>query len=253
MKNTLSIFLVAFLMPTCAVAQTEAFTVVQTGAAFIDVPPGGDKNLAPFNTFGKAKVEAHAVISLKDQRQFARMTFASSVSKVQAAASLNDKTSVDLGPAEVSNWLNYSDDHKKVSVTVSVTKLPEKAVAGVIFTGTVRLDVASGTTHKMVSFDPKPGTRLELGLGVTTISEIGVNKITLSGGDSMGAIENIKLIKPDGSALTAKRTGSMKFGSSQTIQWEFSGPLATGKLDVTLYQHLQSVDVPIKLIVVKPY
>jgi hypothetical protein len=38
-----------------------------------------------------------------------------------------------------------------------------------------------------------------------------------------------------------------------SAQWRFSGPISAGKIEVSSYRDLTTVEVPINLIVAKPY
>lgn len=242
-------------LPVCA--QPMSVSVKQIGATFLEAPPNREKALIPMGAFSaQERVETHAVLTFKN-RIVADLPLWGNDSKVAVAAILGDRTVVELGSAEVGSFRKISEDRRRTLVTLGVGRLPDKPVSGVRFSGMVKVNVAKGEVHKVSKFDPKVGATLDAGLGTVTVKAIDATSITFAGGDQLGRVAAMKLIKADGSAVAGQRGAYGRQGGGDGIkvesQWTFSGPIGAGKIDVTVYDGLELIDVPVDLIVAKPY
>lgn len=240
-----------------AAGQQAGITVKQIGASYLEAPPGREKNLTPNGSFGtQEKVETHAVLIMKD-RLIADSPFWRNESKVNAMAILKDKTLLEMGTAEVSSFRKVSEDRRKMLISMSINRLPDQAISGVKFSGTVKVHVAKSELHKVAKFDAKVGSRIELDLGVLTLEKIEANSMTLNGSDQLDQIAAIKITKSDGTVLIGERGGYSRLGDTGgvkvQVQYTFNAPVAPGKIDFTLYDGLTVIDVPVNLIVAKPY
>lgn len=251
------LFLLPLLHATAVHAQAPAYKVKQIGATFLEAPPGRDKNLVPFGSFGsQEKVETHAVVEFSNRIVADVPTFQSDA-KVVASAIGSDKSVANLGTAEGSSFRKISEDRKKTLISMSVARLPDQKIAGVRFSGTVKFHVAKSESRASVKFEPKLGAKVVVGADSMTVSKIDGSVLTFAGGDWLKRIAAVKLVKADGGVLTATRTATGTVGGTDGIrvdmQWQFSGPLVAGKLELTLLDGLEAIDVPIDLIVAKPY
>lgn len=249
--------LLTLLMSETALADAPSFSVKQFGALFVEAPPGRESNLVPMGTFGsQEKVETHAVVAF-DNRLIVDMPTFGDDAKITAVGILSNKTQAPLGAASVSNFRKLSADGKKTTYSFSVARLPDSGVAGVVFSGQLKVLVASAVKKSSASFQPKVGQKLDLGLGNVVISNVESSSLTLSGDDRVSAIAAIRIIKPDGSAVTGERGAYSRRGGTDgtvvTSQWQFGVPVSAGKIEASVYQDLTSVQVPINLVVTKPY
>jgi hypothetical protein len=257
MKIAVSVSLFSLLFSQAVAAAVPLVTVKQIGASFIEAPPGREKNLVPIGAFGgQEKVETHVVIMFKD-RLIADLPVFGDDSKITATAILTNKTQVALGTANASSFRKVSEDGKKTLVSLSISRLPDEAVSGVSFNGSIKLPVATSIGRTSVAFQPKAGARVDVGLGNLVISNMDATSFTLTGDDRLTSISAIKIVKADGSTITAERGAYSRQGGSTgtvvTSQWRFSGPLAAGKIEVASYRDLTTIEVPVNLIVAKPY
>jgi hypothetical protein len=249
--------LLAALLSGQVSADSPSFSVKQTGALFIEAPPGRDKNLQPMGTFGsQEKVEAHAVIAFSNRLIADLPTFGND-SKVNATAVLPGKGQAALGQASVSSFRKLSEDGKKTLVSLSVSRLPDNGVSGVLFSGSVKLLVASAVKKTSAVFQPKEGQRLDVGLGNLIISKIESDSLIFSGDDRLSAVAALRLVKPDGSVVNGERSAFSRQGGTDgtaiTSQWRFNAPISSGKIEFSIYQDLTTLDVPVNLMVTKPY
>ncbi len=247
----------ALLLSGAAVADTPSFSVKQFGAQFIEAPPGRDNNLLPMGSLGaQEKVETHAVVAF-DNRLIVDLPSFGDDAKVTATAILANKTQAPLGAASVAGFRKLSADGRKTTYSFSVTRLPDGGVAGVVFSGQVRVMVASAVKKTSVPFQPKVGQKLELGLSNVVVANVDAGSVTLSGDDRVSAIAAVRLVKPDGSAVAGERGAYSRRGgtdgSTVAVQWQFAAPVSAGKLEVSVYQDLGAVQVPVNLVVTKPY
>lgn len=257
-KSILPALLISLTASTAAVAATPDVTVKQIGATFLEAPPGRDKNLTPFGTFGNQEsVETHAVVIFKDRVIADIPVFSNDDSKITAMAILPNKTQTSLGPVKASSFRKVSEDGKKTLVSLSVSRLPDGGVSGVAFSGFVKLPVATSITRNSVPFQPKVGAKLDVGLGNSVISNIDSTSITLSGDDRLMGIAAVKIVKADGSTISGERGAYSRQGGTNgttvSAQWRFTGPISAGKIEVSSYRDLTTIEVPINLIVAKPY
>lgn len=256
MKFSPALLLAAFLSgPACADA--PSFSVKQTGALFIEAPPGRDKNLLPVGTFGsQEKVEAHAVIAVANRLIADLPTFGND-SSVKASAILPSKGQADLGSASVSSFRKVSEDGKKTLMSFSVSRLPDGGVSGVVFSGSVKLLIATSVKKTSAAFEPKEGQRLDVGLGHVVIAKIEPGALIFSGDDRLSAVAALRIVKSDGSVVTGERSAYSRQGGTQgmaiTSQWRFNAPISSGKIEFSIYQDLTMLDVPVNLVVTKPY
>ena len=250
--------LLALLSSTAVAAGVPDVTVKQIGASFMEAPPGREKSLVPFATLGaQESVETHAVIIFKDRVIADIPSFGSDDSKINATAIVPNKSQVSLGTVKASSFRKISEDGKKTLVSLSISRLPDGGVRGVAFNGHIKLAVATSISKTTIAFQPKVGTKVDVGLGNSVISNIDSTSITLSGDERLMGIAAMKILKTDGSTITAERGGYSREGRTDgtavSAQWRFSGPIGAGKLEVSSYRDLTTVEVPINLIVAKPY
>jgi hypothetical protein len=257
MKIKWPILGLALFYATTVSAQQPPVTIKVTGATFLEAPPSRDKNLVPFGSFNEMeKVEVHAVLSFKDRIIADAPFFPSGDSSVKATATLLDKTSADLGSAKSSSFRKTSEDRKYSLISFSVSRLPDKPASSVMFAGTVKVSVAKRMRQKVANFEPKVGAKIELGLGETTITAVEANSFTLSGGDQLGQVAELKFIKLDGTKVKGERGSYGRRGGERvlvTMDWSFGSPISAGKLEATLFEGLETIEVPVKLSVAKPY
>jgi hypothetical protein len=256
MNKTFLLFAGAAIVIQPAAAQ-PLWSIKQIGATYVEAPPGRDKSLAPQVAFGSLeKVEVHAVVAFKD-RIVTDTPFMGSVSTVKATANLAAKTTFELGSAEVGNFRKVSDDRKKTLFSIGVSRLPDHPVTSVTFSGLLRITVAKGLKQKSGNLEPKVGSRVELGLGNVTVESIDANSITFKGGEPLNQIAELRFIKADGSkAKGERRSYSSQGGSAGTVvsaQWSFDIPIGAGKIEASIYDGLETLEVPVKLTVAKPY
>ncbi|TCV82968.1 hypothetical protein [Sulfurirhabdus autotrophica] len=256
MKASLFTLLVFFLNGP-VVADSPSVSVKQIGALFLEAPPGREKNLIPMGAFGaQEKVETHAVI-IFENRLIADIPTFGDDSKVSAFAILPNKTQVSLGTASTSSFRKISEDGKKTLVSISVSRLPDSFVSGVLFKGFIKLPVASAIKRNSAAFQPKVGKGIDVGLGNILISKIESDSMTLSGDDRLTRVATIKIIKTDGTIIVGERGGySRRGGTEGTVvesQWRFNSPIIPGKIEVATYNDLAIIEVPINLMVTKPY
>ncbi|KQZ34214.1 hypothetical protein ASD58_29040 [Duganella sp. Root1480D1] len=258
MNYTLPALLLSLLSSTALAAGVPAVTVKQIGATFMEAPPGREKNLVPFATLGaQESVETHAVIIFQDRLIADIPAFGNDDSKITASAIVPNKPQVSLGTVKASSFRKVSEDGKKTLVSLSISRLPDGGVRGVSFNGYLKLPVATSIARTSVAFQPKVGAKIDVGLGNSVISNIDSTSITLSGDERLMGIAAMKILKADGSTIIAERGGYSREnrtdGTAVSAQWRFSGPISAGKLEVSSYRDLTTVEVPINLIVAKPY
>lgn len=256
MKFSPALLLVALLSGPAA-ADAPSFSVKQTGALFVEAPPGRDKNLLPMGTFGsQERVEAHAVVAFANRLIVELPSFGND-SNVKAIAILPGKGQADLGSANVSNFRKISEDGKKTLVSFSVARLPDSGVSGVAFSGSVKLVVASGVKKTSTAFQPKEGQQLDAGLGNLTVAKIESDALIFSGDDRLSAVAALRIVKPDGTVINGERSAYSRQGGTEgtkiTAQWRFNAPVASGKIEFSIYQQLTTLDIPVNLVVSKPY
>ncbi len=249
--------LLALVLTGPVAAQSPSFAVKQTGALFIEAPPGRDKNLLPMGTFGaQEKVEAHAVVTFSNRLIADLPTFGND-SNVNATAILPGNGQAPLGAASVSSFRKVSEDGRKTLVSVSVSRLPDSGVSGVVFSGFVKLPVATSLKKLSAAFQPKEGHRLDVGLGKLVVAKIESDALVFSGDDRLSAVAALKILKPDGSVVNGERSAYSRQGGTDgtvvTSQWRFNAPIASGKIEFSIYQDLATLDVPVNLVVSKPY
>jgi hypothetical protein len=249
--------LLAALLSGPVAADTPSFSVKQTGALFIEAPPGRDKNLLPMGTFGsQEKVEAHAIVAFGN-RLIAELPTFGNDSNVKATAILPGKGQADLGPATTSSFRKVSEDGKKTLFSFSVARLPDSGVSGVVFSGSVKLMVATGIKKTSTAFQPKEGHRLDVGLGNLSVAKVESDSLIFSGDERLSAVAALRIVKPDGSVMNGERSAYSRQGGTEgttvTLQWRFNAPISPGKIEFSIYQNLATLDVPVNLVVTKPY
>lgn len=223
------------------------------GASFIEAPPGRDKNLSPFlsgNT--QERAEVHAVLSvtsgmLVDVAGMARDQ------QLVATGVLTNKSTVALGAVETSSFAKISADRKSMLVSLAISRFPDKPIIAVNFGGSLKIRTAKSVSNKKANFTPKAGTTLDLGLGSTTVLKVEGNTITLVGGYAMERLSALKFLTADGRSVPGESRGYSRMNDRYELTYAFASTLTEGQLEASLFEGLESKDVPINLTVVRPY
>lgn len=255
-KLTLSL-LTAFASTTALAAGAPAYTTQQIGATFLEAPPHRDKNLAPMGSFGTEKVETSVVVTFKDRLIVDRSTFGKEMN-LQARGVLPTKQFVDIGPAESSNFGRFSNDRHQMTLTVSTSRLPDQPVIGVSFSGSTRLMLAKSSKVTTVPFQPRQGAVVTVGNERWTASLVEPSTLKLAGGMALGYVADLKLVTDSGQKIRGEKTMSARSTTEKGVavnqEWQFPQPIAkTQKLEVSIYQDVEEFELPISLMVMKPY
>jgi hypothetical protein len=242
-------FALLLMLGSAAFAQAPSFTVKQIGASFAEPPPGRDKALAPM---AMEKVETTIVIDFKN-RLVADVPSFGGDTGVAVTALLASGGSFDLGRADIGAFKRVSEDKRKVALTLSIGRLPDQPIKGVHFAGHAKVAVASGSKTKALDFKPQVGAALDAGFGTVTLSALDSSTLSLDGGDGLNRLHGLTLVRADGSVATAERAGWSQIGAKISSQWRFQGPVTAGRLEFLYYDNLETLSVPVDLLVAKPY
>ena len=212
---------IAAILSSCtsfiAYAQTSAIDIKIIGVSYLEAPPGRDKNLSIFATGStQEKVEVN-VIAQSKSRQFAEA--ASSVfdkGDVKVTAIFPDKTTQALGNADVGGFPKYSSNGLVSSFNLSINRLPDRPVSGLIFEGVVPLTVAKGTAKVDATFDPSKTGEIKLGTVQIKTFKVDGQSIEIKGNESLTHIKSLALKLPSGQTLTAERGSWGQMNSEHT-------------------------------------
>lgn len=234
-------------------AQTSGINVKIIGASFFEAPPLRDKNLAIFATgSSQEKVDVHIILT-SPVKLFTEAGSYFDKGDVKVTAVLANKSMFSLGAAEITSVPKFSADGKKRTMTLTINRLPDQAVQGLIFEGNVPLSIAKSLVKTTAKFVPTVGTAVKFNDVSAVVSKIDGQTVTFTGGQSLKRLNAVSLKLNDGRTLTAERRGWGSMNSEVHQEWAFSAPIATGTLNVDIYEELETIQHPIKLVLGKPY
>ena len=241
-------------MPLIAFAQTSSIDIKIIGVSYLEAPPGRDKNLTIFATGStQEKVEVNVVAQSKS-RQFAEgATSVFDKGDVKVTAVFADKTTQALGNAEMGGFPKYSSNGLGRSFNLSINRLPDRPVSGLIFEGVVPLTVAKGMTKVETAFDPTKTNEIKLGTVQIKTFKVDGQSIEIKGNDTLTYIKALTLKLPNGQTLTSQRGSWGQMNSEYTQTWKFSAPLARGTLQADIYEGLENIKQPVRLVVGRPW
>lgn len=236
-----------------ATAQTSDVTVKVIGASYIEAPPNRDKNLAVFGVGSSLeKVEVHAV-AISANKHFGDTLTAFQKSEVSVTAILPNKSMLPLGAAEVGSFPKISADAKSRTVSFSISRLPDQPIVGLIFEGALSTQLSKGFTKSSSRFEPRVGSSISLGDVKLSLVKVEGATISFKGDGSLSRIRHISLRQADGRVIAAERVGRMTINTEETHDWKFSSTVAPGTLDAEMYQHMEIVNIPIRVVVGRPF
>jgi hypothetical protein len=256
MKNSLlrscfaagvSIALGAALIQPCA----QTFKII--GATFIEAPPNREKNLSPFHVGQtQEKAEVHAILSVTSGRLIDIPGFSREQS-LTATAMYADKSTALLGPVEISPMARVSSDGKSMLVSMSVSRLSDKRVSAVNFAGMLKVRSARSTSVKSAKFTAKPGALIDLGLGETKVKTLDGATLTIEGSAALERISAIKFVGADGKSSVGELASSGRVNERYDRSYRFTPPILDGRLEVTLFDGMETNDIPVQLTIARPY
>jgi hypothetical protein len=240
------------LVSGIALAQSTDVKVI--GASFFEAPPNRDKNLVPFGAgFGQEKVEVHAIISAKD-RLLIDLQGMGRDQAVTATGMHANKSIVQLGGAEIGSFPKVSADRKMMSIAMSVSRLPDNVPTAVSFNGTINVRAARSQSQKSVKLTMQSGAALDFGIGDVKLAKYEPTLLKLAGGEGIERIASLRFVGADGRAIAGERAGYSRMNSRYEIEYKFAAPIAgDGKLEATLLDNVETLTVPIRVTVTKPY
>ncbi len=232
----------------------EAIDVKLLGVTFVEAPPGRDKNLVPFAASGDMeKVEVNAIATARSGL-FTQWTH-SFLDKgdVRVTAVFPDKTTQSLGQAETGGFPKFSADARSRSFSLSLNRLPDKAVTGLIFEGTVPLSVAKRTKKVAQAFDPdRPGP---VKLGEVEIQQFKMDgkSVQFQGNDTLLRIKTLSFKLSSGQVMRAERGGWSRMNNVHQQTWNFDTALTRGELQAELYDGVETVRQPVRFVIGRPW
>jgi len=254
--NPIRIAAVWIACASCAcMAQATDVGIKVIGVTFIEAPPNRDKNLAVFGAGpSQEKVEVFATAS-STRRRFVEMPMsgASDRSDVQVTAILASKARQPLGSALVGSFPKLSADAKSRTLNLVVGRLPDQPVAGLLFEGTWTAQVAAGVVAASARLEAKPGTALKFADVTASVARIEGTTLVLAGAVSLARIHSLTLKSADGRSQAGERRGWSSTGNEATQDWVFTAPVTAGVLHAEIYQGLETIKVPVHLVIGKPY
>lgn len=237
-----------------AYAQTPAIDVKIIGVSYLEAPPGRDKNVAAFGAGSTLeKVEINAIAQSKS-RQFAEAaTSVFDKGDVKVTAVFSDKSTQALGNAEMSGFPKYSSNGLVRSFNLSVNRLPDRAVSGLIFEGIIPLTVAKGINKAEAVFDPTKISEIKLGASQIKTFKIDGQSLEIKGNDTLTNIKTLSLKLPNGQIVNAERGSWGQMNNEYAQTWKFSAPIARGTLQADLYDGLENIKHPVRLVIGRPW
>ncbi len=236
-----------------ASAQTPDVTVKVIGASYFEAPPNRDKNLAVLGSgSSQEKVEVHAV-AVSTNKRFGETMSGFQKSEVSVTAMLPNKSMLPLGAAEIGSFSKLSADAKARSIVFSINRLPDQPIVGLVFEGALSAQLSNGFTKVSSKFEPRVGASLSLADVKVSIVKVDGASVSFKGDSSLSRIRHISLRLADGRVITAERGGWAAINTEETHDWKFSSNVAPGTLDVEMYQPMETVKIPIQLVVGRPF
>ena len=254
---TLSMPLIAAALLACSpVAQAQG--VIETkvmGVTFIEAPPGKDKNLVPFGVSGALeKVEINAVASTRSALLFTEWTNSFfDKGDVRVTAVFPDKSTQSLGQAEIGGFPKFSADARTRSFTLSINRLPDKTVTGLIFEGTVPLSIAKRTKKATQAFDPDRAGPVKLGGVEIKQFKVEGKSVQFQGNDTLLRIKALSFKLPSGQVVQAERGGWGRMNDDYHQTWKFDTALSRGELQAELYEEMETVRHPVRFAIGRPW
>lgn len=252
----LSAFLISFCLN--AHAEDAKYKITQIGGTYIESPPIKDENIVAPGTFGNGeKVEAHAIIGFKN-RLIVSDTLIDQESKIIATSLKPNKERNNIGPANFSRIFSTSEDKKNGVFLINISRLPEGKLTGVVFSGSIPVLTAKSLKKFTYSKEIKVGKTINLGSLAIQIFKIEDNKITFKSNTSIIGISSATIINKNGLKIKTESSSVMKESSSKgftTIsEWQFPQPINNmEKLELEVFQDIQAIDVPLSLMVMRPF
>lgn len=224
------------------------------GVTFIEAPPGRDKNLVPFAATGDMeKVEVNAIATARSGMftQWTNSFF--DKGDVSVTAVFADKTTQSLGQADMGGFPKFSADTRSRSFSLAVNRLPEKAVSGLIFEGTVPLSVAKRTKQVVQAIDPNRPGAIKLGEVDIRQFKLDGKSLQIAGNDSLLRIKTLSFKPSSGPLVRAERGGWSRMNNEYQQTWNFDTNLTRGELQAELYEGMETVRQPVRFVVGRPW
>jgi len=224
------------------------------GVTFIEAPPGRDKNLVPFAATGDMeKVEVNAIATTRSGlfTQWTNSFF--DKGDVRVTAVFPDKTTQSLGQADIASFPKFSTDARSRSFALTLNRLPDKAVTGLIFEGTVPLSVAKRTTKAAQAFDPeRPGP---IKLGGVDIKQFKVEgkSVQFQGNDTLLRIKTLSFKLSSGQVVQAERGAWARMNNEHQQTWNIDTAFTRGELQAELYEDMETVRQPVRFVIGRPW
>jgi hypothetical protein len=145
-----------------------------------------------------------------------------------------------------------------MTLTVSTSRLPDQPVIGVSFSGSTRLMLAKSSKVVTVPFQPRQGAVVTVSNERWTASFVEPSTLKLAGGMALAYVADLKLVTDSGQKIRGDKTMSARSTTDKGVtvnqEWQFPQPIAKAqKLEVSIYQDVEEFELPVSLMVMKPY
>ena len=248
------IVVAAFAACSPLVHAQDTIDVKVLGVTFIEAPPGRDKNLVPFGVTGAMeKVEVNAIATTRSSLFTEWTNSFFDKGDVQVTAVFPDKTTQNLGPAEVGGFPKFSADARARSFSLALNRLPDKAVTGLIFEGTVPLSVAKRTKKAAQAFDPNRPGPVKIGEVEIRQFKMDGKSVQFQGNDSLLRIKTLSFKLSSGQVIRAERGGWGRMNNDYHQTWNFDTALTQGELQAELYEGMETVRQPVRFVIGRPW
>lgn len=236
-----------------AYAQTPNIDVKIIGVTYLEAPPGREKNLAAFGTFSSMeKVEVHAVASSKNVYFPENAGFLEKGS-ITASAIATNGSSIPLGTADVNSFEKISADRRMRSLNLSVARLPDQAIKGIVFEGQLPMQTFKQLKVLEKKTEIKAGTSFSVEKIVVNIAKLEGKTLTIKGNADISQIASFTIKAPDGKLNAAKRSSYSRMNNDVTQDWEFGSTITPGAMVLELFEGMQEVKLPVRFVVGKPF
>lgn len=236
-----------------AFGQVPQIYVKVIGVTYLEAPPGRDKNVAAFGTFSSMeKVEIHAV-AISKNILFSEATGFLEKGNVTANAIAGDGKSIPLGTADMNSFGKVSVDRRMRSLNLSIARLPDQPIKGIVFEGQVPVYVFKKLKTVEKAVDLKAGSNVTIEKIVLNIAKLDGKSLTIKGNTDLTQIASLSVKTPDGKLNTAKLGAYSRMNSDLSQEWEFNSPASSGVIIVELFDGLQETKIPVRLVIGKPF